>query len=646
MINKAIISFFLIFSLMIAQDTTPPTVVIVDSRANHTISISQTEATHSGGSSMHYQTFSPENNMRLDSIMVKHGYPHLQQSTTIKLKLFKGHGVSGTLLAEANNTNSGIGYSGGSGDKNDFYPYRFNGQNIALTANDVYTWQISFEGSQNVGWINFSKNDPYARGYGYYSSNIYTDDFVFKIHGEGGIADGDSSKDLSLLLAFVLSEASTDFTIDDIVMEGVGGGVISDFTSISSQLYAATYKPTKNGPQLIRIKDGSFTDAAGNANAAYSISQTKSGFGGGGSTHYQTFTATRTHDVVNYLDFIQVYHGFPHTSENRTIKLKLYKGSGVSGDLLGEANNSYTFSANAGSNFYPYFFSGQNISLTANDVYTWQISFEGSQNVGWISFAGDNPYPGGYGYYCCDDVTNDDFLFKIQGDDIFYWTHIVNTKPTTFKWVDSKKDTINITKENLATKYKFEWTKSTDQDGENLSYILHAKVGSSPWEEVNEYIDGTSIEPTYEQFLQAAFEAFPTVNAVTAAFTMDVTDGIDTVRMDDVPKVIYIRRYDYLSTIDETVPATFALHENYPNPFNPTTTFRFDLPEVSDVNVVIYNMLGQKVKTFNMNSISAGSHSIKWNATNELGDPVGAGVYLYQLQAKDFIKTRKMILLK
>ncbi len=57
-------------------------------------------------------------------------------------------------------------------------------------------------------------------------------------------------------------------------------------------------------------------------------------------------------------------------------------------------------------------------------------------------------------------------------------------------------------------------------------------------------------------------------------------------------------------------------------------------------------MLGQKVRTFNMNSISAGSHSIKWNATNDLGGPVGAGVYLYQFQAKDFVKTRKMVLLK
>ena len=57
-------------------------------------------------------------------------------------------------------------------------------------------------------------------------------------------------------------------------------------------------------------------------------------------------------------------------------------------------------------------------------------------------------------------------------------------------------------------------------------------------------------------------------------------------------------------------------------------------------------MLGQKVKTFNMQSTPAWYHSVTWNATNYYGDPVSAGVYLYQLQAKDFVKTRKMVLLK
>jgi hypothetical protein len=103
---------------------------------------------------------------------------------------------------------------------------------------------------------------------------------------------------------------------------------------------------------------------------------------------------------------------------------------------------------------------------------------------------------------------------------------------------------------------------------------------------------------------------------------------------------------DRLEILSKVVPDNYFLHDNYPNPFNPTTTLRFDLPNVSDVTLTIYNMLGQKVKTFNMQSTPAGYHSVTWNATNDLGEPVGAGLYLYQLQTKNFVKTRKMVLLK
>ena len=103
---------------------------------------------------------------------------------------------------------------------------------------------------------------------------------------------------------------------------------------------------------------------------------------------------------------------------------------------------------------------------------------------------------------------------------------------------------------------------------------------------------------------------------------------------------------DRLETLSEFVPDNYFLHENYPNPFNPTTTLRFDLPEVSSITLTIYNMLGQRVRTFNMNDTPAGFHSIKWNATNDYGEQVGAGVYLYQLRANQYVKTRKMVLLK
>jgi len=116
---------------------------------------------------------------------------------------------------------------------------------------------------------------------------------------------------------------------------------------------------------------------------------------------------------------------------------------------------------------------------------------------------------------------------------------------------------------------------------------------------------------------------------------------------DNVTKRMYIY-WNILGINDEQhlLPKNYTLHENYPNPFNPTTTLRFDLPEVSDVTVTIFNMLGQKVRTFDYQNTSAGYHSVTWDATNDYGDPVGAGVYLYQLQAKDFVKTRKMVLLK
>ena len=101
-------------------------------------------------------------------------------------------------------------------------------------------------------------------------------------------------------------------------------------------------------------------------------------------------------------------------------------------------------------------------------------------------------------------------------------------------------------------------------------------------------------------------------------------------------------------SIDESqsLPGKFALHENYPNPFNPSTTIRFDLPVNTSATLTIYNTIGQKVKSYKAQGASSGRYKIKWNGTNEIGAPVSAGIYLYELQTKGSIKTKKMILLK
>jgi len=221
----------------------------------------------------------------------------------------------------------------------------------------------------------------------------------------------------------------------------------------------------------------------------------------------------------------------------------------------------------------------------------------------------------------------------------------IQDKPYPFEWVSTSLDTIDITQSNLADIYELKWSESKDVDGETINYLLYARTGVNPAQEVYD-TTSTSLPIPYQEFLQKTFEQIPMLSRATVKFSVSATDGIDTVKVTGDDRVVFVNRYEYLSTADEGIPTEFALHDNYPNPFNPTTTLRFDLPELSDVNVVIYNMLGQKVKSFNMQSTPAGYHSLTWNATNDYGDPVSAGVYLYQLQAKDFVKTRKMVLLK
>jgi len=94
------------------------------------------------------------------------------------------------------------------------------------------------------------------------------------------------------------------------------------------------------------------------------------------------------------------------------------------------------------------------------------------------------------------------------------------------------------------------------------------------------------------------------------------------------------------------IPVTFALHQNYPNPFNPITTLRYDLPSDALVTLSIYDMLGREITQLVNTNQKAGFKSVQWNATDIMGRPVSAGVYLYQIQAGEFGQKKKMVLLK
>ena len=97
---------------------------------------------------------------------------------------------------------------------------------------------------------------------------------------------------------------------------------------------------------------------------------------------------------------------------------------------------------------------------------------------------------------------------------------------------------------------------------------------------------------------------------------------------------------------EASMPGSYSLLQNYPNPFNSTTTLRYDLAGHSNVNIIIYDMLGREVKTLINQTQDAGFKSIQWDATNDYGKQVSAGVYLYRIQAGEYMQTKKMVFLK
>lgn len=94
------------------------------------------------------------------------------------------------------------------------------------------------------------------------------------------------------------------------------------------------------------------------------------------------------------------------------------------------------------------------------------------------------------------------------------------------------------------------------------------------------------------------------------------------------------------------LPSHFELLQNYPNPFNMAATIEYYLSERSRITINIYNLLGQKVKTLVDREEAAGSYTVTWDGTNTFGQSVSTGAYFYRFQAGDFVKTRKMLLLK
>ncbi|MBI2506099.1 MAG: T9SS type A sorting domain-containing protein [Candidatus Latescibacteria bacterium] len=101
-----------------------------------------------------------------------------------------------------------------------------------------------------------------------------------------------------------------------------------------------------------------------------------------------------------------------------------------------------------------------------------------------------------------------------------------------------------------------------------------------------------------------------------------------------------------VATLAKPVPITYGLGQNYPNPFNPETEIHYSVPEPVDVQLDIYNALGQRVRTLVSAAHAPGEYAVNWDATDNKGQKLSAGIYFYVMQAGTFVERRKMLLLQ
>jgi len=168
------------------------------------------------------------------------------------------------------------------------------------------------------------------------------------------------------------------------------------------------------------------------------------------------------------------------------------------------------------------------------------------------------------------------------------------------------------------------WNESIDED---FQYFIIEKIVN----EVEELIETSDAFFLDENYVSNAVHSYRIASVDHAGNQSDYSNFVEVA---------------VLGVDGEIIPAVFALYQNYPNPFNPTTQIKYDLPESANVTINIYDVLGRNISTLVNGLQNAGYHSLRWDAKNNIGEAVSAGMYIYTIQAGDYRATKKMVLLK
>jgi hypothetical protein len=181
------------------------------------------------------------------------------------------------------------------------------------------------------------------------------------------------------------------------------------------------------------------------------------------------------------------------------------------------------------------------------------------------------------------------------------------------------------------------WT--TESETDNLGYhVYRSLTEDGDYERITATVikgAGSSWEPHSYQFIDGDVQP-----GQTYFYKLEQIDFEGTKQIYGPKTIKTTPRYHDIA-VREAVPTRYALYQNTPNPFNPGTTIAYDLPEGSNVTLTIYSITGQEGITLVSDYHEAGHYEVTWDSSG-----YGNGVYLYRLETRGFVETRRMVLLR
>ncbi len=231
--------------------------------------------------------------------------------------------------------------------------------------------------------------------------------------------------------------------------------------------------------------------------------------------------------------------------------------------------------------------------------------------------------------------------------------NVANTPPGEFNIVEPEEGYFFEFSENeLIQDISFVWRDSEDIDAQDLTYnfkICNQNIDSDICWDTTLIQNDDLMVGSFCRFkieVQKLIQDLDiSANPNTLSWNVIASDGFDFTEVSGGNSIFYLN-FDFLEISSEPVIPKYRLYNNYPNPFNPITTLTYYVIEDVNVDITIFDLNGKVVKNLLNKKQLIGYHSVSWDATNEQGQKISAGVYLYSIEAGGFRKTKKMILLK